>query len=93
MAKAHAQEPQTPGKGSLDLDWLSFPALKGFLQSTQMNLLATLEGNCRRLEALSKTGLTAEGDRTRLAFTAYRRTLELLYEIREVSKASSKLSD
>jgi hypothetical protein len=72
----------------MNLDWLSFPALQRFLQSTQMGLLATLEGNCRRLEAMSKTEPTAERDRARLAFTAYRRTLELLYEIREVSKAS-----
>jgi hypothetical protein len=73
----------------MDLDWLSFPALRGFLQSTQTNLLASLEGNCRRLESLSKTGPASERDRARLAFAAYRRTLELLCEVREVSKTSS----
>ena len=88
MAKALDPEPQTQGKAPMDLDWLSFPALRGFLQSTQVGLLATLEGNCRRLESLSKTGPTAERDRARLAFAAYRPTLELLYEVREFSKAS-----
>ena len=91
MAKPDDQQhhKQTPGKGPIDLDWLSFPALRGFLQSTQTNLLATLEGNCRRLESLSKTGPASERDRARLAFAAYRRTLELLCEVREVSKTSS----
>lgn len=90
MAKPLDQEhqKQTTGKVPIELDWLSFPALRAFLQSTQTNSLAALEGNCRRLESISKTGPIGERDRARLAFAAYRHTLELLYQIREVRKAS-----
>lgn len=55
----------------------SFPRMERLLGAEHPPLLAQVEGTCRRLDSLLKSGSPQEAARAQTAMNAYARTLEL----------------
>lgn len=55
----------------------SFPRMERLLEVGQPPLLTQMEGTCRRLDAILKSGSPQEAARAQTAMNAYARTLEL----------------
>ena len=57
--------------------WQSFPRMERLLGAERPPVLAQMEGTCRRLDAILKSGSPQEAARAQAAMNAYGRTLEL----------------
>lgn len=57
--------------------WQSFPRMEKLLREERAPLLTQMEGTCRRLDAILKSGSPQEAARAQAAMNAYARALEL----------------
>jgi hypothetical protein len=73
----------TAAKQTPETYWRSFPYFEEILKSERPPLLEKIAANCRKLDAIIKSGLSHEKQRARDAMAAYARTLELYGRLAE----------